>query len=94
MLECKCTYFMLRLASAEIGQEKDSRYRQMDMARVCWNEIGLRIGPAAKNVFCHQGCCEHLLVVKDVRSRHPDDPSHLNSYPYLIQEVGHFVKQR
>lgn len=59
----------------------------MDMARVSWREIGLRIGPAARNVYCHQGCCEHLLVIKDVRRAHPSDPPQLDAYPHTIHEV-------
>ena len=89
-----CTILLLGPAPADVDRQANSSYRQMDMAHLCWNEIGLRVGPAAKNVFCHQGCCEHLLVVKDVRRRHPDDPTHHSSYPYLIQEVTHLVWQQ
>lgn len=70
---------------------KEGRYRKMNMAHVCWNEIGLRVGSAAKNVYCHQGCCEHLLVIKDVRTLHPDDSVDLDSYPLLIREVGNLL---
>lgn len=70
------------------NERQGSSYRQMDMTKVSWNDIGLRAGAAARNVYCHQGCCEHLVVVKDVRRWHPDDSADVHSYPLVIQDVS------
>lgn len=64
------------------------QFQEIDMSKATWADIGLRAGPGARNVFCHQGCCEHLMVIKDVRRVHPDDPQHLSAYPLIIQEVN------
>ena len=38
----------------------------------------------AHAVFCHHGCCEHKLVVKDVRLPHPADVRNRALYPLLV----------
>lgn len=84
-----------RVVAAE-GEQ--GRFQEWDMNRTRWGELALKVGPAAGYVFCHQGCCEHLLVVKDVRQIHADDPQDLAAYPVCIREVCrlrfslHFLK--
>ncbi|KAK9867327.1 hypothetical protein WJX84_011559 [Apatococcus fuscideae] len=57
-----------------------------DMATTRFQDLDLRIGPRAGYIFCHQGSCEHLVVVRDIRRIHPldgGDPRFMGSYPYL-----------
>ena len=73
----------------DLGAMEQARpYQELDMTSVSWKQVGLRAGPGARNLYCHQGCCEHLLVVKDVRRLHPDDPQHLAAYPFLLERVS------
>lgn len=67
--------------------DQERSFGEEDMARVQWSDVPLRAGPGARNVYCHQGCCEHLFVVKDVRRLHSDDPQFLAAYPVLLQKV-------
>ena len=61
-----------------------------DMATTRFQDLDLRIGPRAGYIFCHQGSCEHLVVVRDIRRIHPvdgGDPRFMGSYPYLTGQV-------
>ena len=60
------------------------------MERTRFQDLGLRAGPRAGYIFCHQGGCEHLLVVRDIRRIHPvelGDPTFIASYPYCALQV-------
>lgn len=61
-------------------------YGCCEMAHTTFEQLWLRIGAAAGYVYCHQGCCEHLLAVTDVRMLHPDDPQHASAYPELVYQ--------
>jgi hypothetical protein len=32
------------------------------MEDTCFEQLWLRLGPGAANLYCHQGGCEHLLT--------------------------------
>ncbi|KAK9842732.1 hypothetical protein WJX74_001559 [Apatococcus lobatus] len=55
------------------------------MEETRFQDLDLRAGARASYIFCHQGGCEHLLVVRDIRRIHTaemSDPSFIASYPY------------
>ena len=82
---------MVHCIAVDIGGPKgDIGFGEEDMAQLTWNDVGLRTGPGARNVYCHQGCCEHLLVIKDVRRLHSSDPQYLAAYPVPLQKASHY----
>ncbi len=38
-------------------------------------------------MYVHQGCCEHLLELTDVRRAHDADPLLSNHYPVVLDQV-------
>lgn len=47
----------------------------------------LQVGQGAGYVYVHQGCCEHLLELTDVRRAHDADPLLINHYPQVLDQV-------
>lgn len=47
--------------------------------------VWLRAGPGRQGVFCHQGGCEHIVTVRDVRRFDPNcDPAWATAYPLQV----------
>ena len=44
-------------------------------------------GQRYKYYYCHQGLCEHALVVSNIRLLHPGDPQFLDAYPLRVTPV-------
>ncbi|CAG9462413.1 unnamed protein product [Pedinophyceae sp. YPF-701] len=70
-------------AFARLDARAESRppVRKCAMQAATVGDICAPCGRAGAGVYCHQGCCEHLLEVVDVRLRHPDDPVVAAAYP-------------
>ncbi|XP_061875138.1 snRNA-activating protein complex subunit 3 isoform X2 [Colius striatus] len=49
-----------------------------------FNDLSLKIG--FPYLFCHQGNCEHIIIVTDIRLIHYDDCLDRNLYPLLIKK--------
>ncbi len=47
----------------------------------------MQVGQGAGYVYVHQGCCEHLLELTDVRRAHDADPLLVNHYPVVLDQV-------
>jgi len=47
----------------------------------------VQVGQGAGYVYVHQGCCEHLLELTDVRRAHDADPLLINHYPVVLDQV-------
>lgn len=49
----------------------------------------IQVGQGAGYVYMHQGCCEHLVELSDVRSIHHAEllQSQPTSYPLVLKEV-------
>lgn len=49
----------------------------------------MQVGQGAGYVYMHQGCCEHLVELSDVRSIHHAEllQSQPISYPFVLKEV-------
>jgi len=54
-------------------------------------DLKLRVG--APCVYCHKGCCEHRVVVRDIRMVDPKDVSSRDEYPLLTFQAK-FPRQR
>ena len=49
----------------------------------------MQVGQGAGYVYMHQGCCEHLVELSDVRSIHHAEllQAQSISYPFVLKEV-------
>ncbi|KAK3286041.1 hypothetical protein CYMTET_6386 [Cymbomonas tetramitiformis] len=56
--------------------------RRMEETRL--QEMKVQAGDAG--VYCHQGMCEHRMVVEDVRRVHPEDARARCEYPLLVYQ--------
>ena len=51
----------------------------------------MQVGQGAGYVYMHQGCCEHLLELRDVRTVQKADPKLASVFPVTLFQVGlHF----
>ncbi|XP_029654412.1 snRNA-activating protein complex subunit 3 isoform X2 [Octopus sinensis] len=60
-----------------------THYKSLPMEDTKFSDLSLRIG--YPYVYMHQGNCEHLLVVSDIRMLHPHDSFNILDYPYLVK---------
>ncbi|DBB13694.1 TPA: hypothetical protein ACH3X3_000712 [Trebouxia sp. C0006] len=61
--------------------------RTRSMEDTTFNDLFLRVGQGAGYVYVHQGCCEHLLELTDVRRAHDADPLLINYYPVVLDQA-------
>lgn len=54
--------------------------RSMQKTRFC--DISFRLG--AGYLYCHQGECKHLIVIRDMRLIHPEDVQNRAAYPLIL----------
>jgi snRNA-activating protein complex subunit 3 len=41
-------------------------------------------------LFCHHGCCEHIIKVLDIHEYHPSlDPNQIGDYPREVYRLKH-----
>lgn len=81
-----------------VGSERgavDSSFNCVSMEDSCFSDLTIRLGPSAPGLFCHQRCCEHLIVFKDVRLHNSlSDPKFLDQYPFKICSPGVSLEHR
>ncbi|KAA6427035.1 MAG: hypothetical protein FRX49_02792 [Trebouxia sp. A1-2] len=65
--------------------------RTKRMEDTTFNDLFLRVGQGAGYVYVHQGCCEHLLELTDVRRAHDADPLLINHYPQVLDQYTGYV---
>ncbi|NXF86944.1 SNPC3 protein, partial [Eubucco bourcierii] len=58
--------------------------RSVKMEDYTFNDLALKIG--FPYLFCHQGNCEHIVIITDTRLIHHDDCLDRNLYPLLIKK--------
>uniref|UniRef100_A0A8B9S311 snRNA-activating protein complex subunit 3 n=1 Tax=Apteryx owenii TaxID=8824 RepID=A0A8B9S311_APTOW len=71
----------------EWSESHDRGYGNLQSAKMedyTFNDLSLRIG--FPYLFCHQGNCEHIIIVTDIRLIHHDDCLDRNLYPLLIKK--------
>ena len=75
------------------AEQTSSAYKKASMHETTFGDVdNLRIG-ASGYVYCHQGCCEHALYIKDIRRIHPDDPQLASAYPVQTFQVSSSLVQ-
>ncbi len=73
--------------------QTNGTYRKASMQDTNFGDVdNLRIG-ATGYVYCHQGCCEHALYIKDIRRIHSDDPQRASAYPVQTFQVSTYLVQ-
>ena len=73
----------------------DIDYKKKSMADTKFRDLRLRCGNVLvmnNYLYCHQGCCEHKIVIADVRCVHESDEQERIKYP--IQTLVRRVKGR
>ncbi|XP_032061532.1 snRNA-activating protein complex subunit 3 [Aythya fuligula] len=58
--------------------------QSVKMEDYTFNDLSLKIG--FPYLFCHQGNCEHVVIITDIRLIHHDDCLDRNFYPLLIKK--------
>ncbi|XP_043917292.1 snRNA-activating protein complex subunit 3 [Protopterus annectens] len=71
----------------EWAQERDrgySDFRCEKMEDFTFNDLNIKIG--FPYVYCHQGDCEHIIIITDIRLAHRDDCLDKTLYPLPIKK--------
>ncbi|XP_065836778.1 snRNA-activating protein complex subunit 3-like [Oscarella lobularis] len=55
--------------------------KSSSMEEVTFADLTVRLG--FPYLYCHQGNCEHVIIFRDIRLLHPDDPPRQLNYPHL-----------
>lgn len=55
------------------------QFKSVDMQKTRFCDLRFRVG--AGYVYCHQGECKHLIVIRDMRLIHPEDVQNRAAYP-------------
>ncbi|KAM6034270.1 snRNA-activating protein complex subunit 3 isoform 3-T4 [Chlamydotis macqueenii] len=71
----------------EWSESHDRGYGNLQSVKMedyTFNDLSLKIG--FPYLFCHQGNCEHIIIVTDIRLIHHDDCLDRSFYPLLIKK--------
>ncbi|KAG9159944.1 hypothetical protein Leryth_005702 [Lithospermum erythrorhizon] len=60
------------------------RFRTMDMKKTRFCDLRFRLG--AGYLYCHQGDCKHMIVIRDMRLIHPEDVQNRAAYPLVTYQ--------
>ncbi|KAG0472404.1 hypothetical protein HPP92_016950 [Vanilla planifolia] len=60
-------------------------FRAVDMHKIHFCDLRFQLG--AGYLYCHQGNCKHIMVIRDMRLIHPEDPQNRAEYPLLTFQV-------
>ncbi|CAN8290982.1 unnamed protein product [Cochlearia groenlandica] len=58
------------------------RFGSVDMQITRFCDLRFRLG--ASYLYCHQGDCKHMIVIRDMRLAHPEDVQNRAAYPRLM----------
>ncbi|CAA7402064.1 unnamed protein product [Spirodela intermedia] len=68
------------LTSSDLPQ-----FKAVDMDKTCFCDLRFRFGSGY--LYCHQGNCWHLIVIRDMRLVHADDEQNELSYPLATYRI-------
>ncbi|GFQ05995.1 snRNA-activating protein complex subunit, partial [Phtheirospermum japonicum] len=63
------------------SKQKLPRLRSLHMQRTRFCDLRFRLG--AGYLYCHQGDCKHIIVIRDMRLIHPEDVQSRSAYPLI-----------
>ncbi|KAI3669633.1 hypothetical protein L6452_40941 [Arctium lappa] len=58
------------------------RLKALPMQATCFCDLRFRLG--AGYLYCHQGDCKHVMVIRDMRLIHPQDVHNRAAYPLIM----------
>ncbi|CAH9068632.1 unnamed protein product [Cuscuta europaea] len=61
------------------------RFKAYEMQNVRFCDLTFRVG--AGYIYCHQGDCKHLMVIRDMRLIHPEDVQNQAAYPLVTFQL-------
>ncbi|KAK6133136.1 hypothetical protein DH2020_033175 [Rehmannia glutinosa] len=67
------------------------RLKSVHMQRTRFCDIRFRLG--AGYLYCHQGDCKHVIVIRDMRLIHPEDVQSRAAYPLVTVQTKHRYKK-
>ncbi|XP_053788290.1 snRNA-activating protein complex subunit 3 isoform X1 [Vidua chalybeata] len=71
----------------EWSESHDRGYENLQSVKMedyVFNDLSLKIG--FPYLYCHQGNCEHIIIITDIRLIHHDDCLDRNLYPLLVKK--------
>ncbi|RLW05238.1 hypothetical protein DV515_00005294 [Chloebia gouldiae] len=71
----------------EWSESHDRGYENLQSVKMedyVFNDLYLKIG--FPYLYCHQGNCEHIIIITDIRLIHHDDCLDRNLYPLLVKK--------
>uniref|UniRef100_A0A0D9V9E0 snRNA-activating protein complex subunit n=1 Tax=Leersia perrieri TaxID=77586 RepID=A0A0D9V9E0_9ORYZ len=71
------------LLGLNISNVPDFKSAKMEKTR--FSDLNFRIG--AGYLYCHQGNCKHMIVIRDVRLIHPEDTQNQAEYPLMTFQM-------
>ncbi|KAM0947268.1 putative snRNA-activating protein complex, subunit 3 [Dioscorea sansibarensis] len=60
-------------------------FKVADMQKTHFSDLCFRLG--AGYIYCHQGNCKHMIVIRDMRLVHPEDAQNQAGYPLLTFQI-------
>ncbi|CAK9177171.1 unnamed protein product [Ilex paraguariensis] len=61
------------------------KFKAVDMHQMRFCDLKFRLG--AGYLYCHQGDCKHIIVIRDMRLIHPEDVQNRAAYPLVTFQV-------
>ncbi|GAV70589.1 zf-SNAP50_C domain-containing protein [Cephalotus follicularis] len=86
--ECINNGDLLQKQKAILGSATASdlpRFKAFDMHKIRFCDLRFRLG--AGYLYCHQGACKHIIVIRDMRLIHPEDVRNRAAYPIVIFQI-------
>ncbi|XP_074289384.1 snRNA-activating protein complex subunit [Silene latifolia] len=66
-------------------------FKSVDMDKTRFCDLGFRLG--AGYLYCHQGDCKHVVVIRDMRLIDPEDVQNRAAYPLLVYQRKRILKK-
>ncbi|KAH6818183.1 hypothetical protein C2S51_001786 [Perilla frutescens var. frutescens] len=67
------------------------RFKSLHMQSTRFCDLRFRLG--AGYIYCHQGDCKHVIVIRDMRLIHPEDVQNRFAYPLITHQPKHHFKK-
>lgn len=67
------------------------RFKSVHMKTTRFCDLRFRLG--AGYLYCHQGDCKHLIVIRDMRLVHPEDVQNRLAYPIISHQPKFIFKK-
>uniref|UniRef100_A0A5B7AJF4 Putative snRNA-activating protein complex subunit n=1 Tax=Davidia involucrata TaxID=16924 RepID=A0A5B7AJF4_DAVIN len=83
--ECIMSGELQQKQKAILGSAAVPHFKTVDMHKTRFCDFRFRLG--AGYLYCHQGDCKHVIVIRDMRLIHPEDVQNRAAYPIVIFQL-------